>query len=327
MKVLVTGATGFIGGHLVKMLVRDGFEIKALARQNSDTSLLEKLDVELVEADIRDEGAMKKAIRGCPCVYHLAAKTTKHHLSKKDYYAYNVQGTRNVAQAAISAGVNRLVYASTIGVYGTVNNMSIDENTAPSPDSFYRETKLAGEKEVIRSHRDNGLPVVVARLGIVFGPGSCSWLEVCRKIAKGNFRVIGRGENHNHMVYVEDLIEGLRRCGDAKGVEGKTYLLTDPNPVTLRQVLAMIAKEMGVDSSFDALPVAPFRSYQRFSRLVYRFLGIELPRSRYYDLFLTNHIFISTKARDELDFSPKVSLKDGLGRMIQWYREAGYLTR
>lgn len=297
-----------------------------MARQTSDTSFLKKLSVEIVGGNIRDEAAaMKQAMAGCQCVYHLAAKTTKDRLSKKDYYAHNVQGTKNVAQAALDAGVSRLVYASTVGVYGTVRNSSIDENTAPNPDSYYRETKLGGEKEILRLHRDSGLPVVVARLGSVFGPGSCSWLDLCRKIVRGKFRIIGAGENYDHMVYVDDLVEGLRRCGEVKGVEGRTYIITGPEPAKLRQVLEMIAEELGADTFFGSLSVTPFRFYQRFCGLVYRSFGIQLPRSHYYDLFFMNHRFRTTKAQEELGYFPNVSLRDGFRQLLGWYRENGYL--
>ncbi len=325
MKVLVTGATGFVGGHLTEALIKRGYQARALARQSSDTSLLMKADIEIVNGDIRDAAVMKRAVRDCHCVYHLAAKTTKDHLSKKQYYAHNVQGTKNVAQAALDAGVSRLVYASTIGIYGTVCNSSIDENTAPSPDSYYRETKLGGEKEVVRLHRDSGLPVVVARLGSVFGPGSCSWLDLCRKILKGDFRIIGAGENYDHMVYVDDLVEGLCRCGEVKGIEGRTYIITSPEPAKLRLLLEMIARELGVDAVLDSLPAAPFRAYQRLGGLVYRWFGIELPRFHYYDLFFMNQVFKTTRAQKELGYSPNVSLRDGFRRLLGWYREKGYL--
>jgi nucleoside-diphosphate-sugar epimerase len=325
LKVLVTGATGFVGGHLVETLVRHGYEIKALARPGSDTSLLKKLDVEIVEGDIRDSAAMKKAVMECQQVYHLAAKTTKSRLSKKDYRAYNVEGTINVAKAALDAGVNRLVYASSVGVYGTGCNSSIDENTAPNPDSYYRETKLAGEKEVLRLHRDGGLPVVVTRLGCVFGPGSLNWLDICRKIGKGSFRIIGAGENYDHMVYVEDLVDGLRRCGEVKGVEGRTYILAGPEPAKLGKVVEIIAEKLWADIPRDRLPLAPFRIYQRLCSLVFRSFGVQLPRSHYYDLFLMGQIKTKTKAQEELGYFPKVSLRDGFHRLLEWYCERGYL--
>jgi nucleoside-diphosphate-sugar epimerase len=322
---LVTGATGFIGGHLAQSLIEAGHEVSGLARANSDTSRLKELDMKIIHGDIRDAGAMEKAARDCDCIYHLAAKSTKDRLSKKQYYSHNVEGTRNVARAALAAGVGRLVYASTIGVYGTVRNLSIDENTEPNPDSYYRETKLEAEKEIVRLHRESGLPAVVARFGSVFGPGSCSWLDVCRKIGRGNFRIIGTGENYDHLVYVDDLVEGVRRCGEAKGIEGRTYIITGPEPAKLKTVLAIIAEELDIDCVPGNLPAAPFRLYQRLCGLPYRCFGIQVPRAHYYDIFLGDYIYATSKARDELAYSPNVLLKDGFHRLLTWYCQKGYL--
>lgn len=326
MKVLITGATGFIGGHLAQTLVQEGWQVRTLARPTSDISRLRKLDVEIISGDIRDAAVTKKAIQGCELVYHLAGKTTKDHLSRKDYYAHNVQGTRNVAQAALEAGVRRFVHASSIGIYGTFRTSTIDEGTPPNPDSYYRETKLGGEKEILRFQRESGLPVVVARVGSVFGPGSCAWLDVCRKIAKSNFRIIGTAANYHHLVYVEDLVAGLRRCGQTKSVEGETYILVGTEPVKLKQLLSIIAQELAVNPSFTHLPSTPFRLYQRLCEFAYRSAGIQIVRSHYYDLFLMDQIFVSDKAQDELGYLPQVSLKEGFRRLIQWYREEGYLT-
>jgi nucleoside-diphosphate-sugar epimerase len=325
VKILITGATGFVGSHLARALAQLGHQVKGLARKTSDTSLLKSMDIEVVEGDVRDATAMKKAVRDCQCVYHVAAKTTKDHLSKKEYRAHNVQGTRNVAQAALEAGVSRLVYAGSIGVYGTFNRSSIDENTAVRPDSFYRETKLGGENEVLSLHRRCGLPAVVARLGSVYGPGSCNWLLLCRKILKGNFRIVGAGQNYDQMVYIDDLVEGLRRCGETDGVEGRTYIITGPELATLRDVLGLIGQELGATAPIGGLPIAPFLFYKRLCSLTYRSFGVELPRSHYYDLFFTDHIFRTTKAQKELSYFPKVSLRDGFHRLLEWYRESGYL--
>jgi nucleoside-diphosphate-sugar epimerase len=327
VKVLVTGATGFIGGRLVENLARRGHQIRALAREASDKSLLTKLDVEIVNGDIRDAGAMNQAVQGCECVYHLAAKITKDGLSRREYYAHNVEGTKNVAQAALAASVNRFVYASSIGVFGTFSDSTIDENTAAKPDSYYRETKFRAEQEVLRLHQQRGLPAVVARVGSVYGPGSCSWLGLCRKILKGNFQIIGTGENYDHMVCVDDLVEGLRRCGEVNGVEGRTYILAGPDPATLREVLGLIAEELGVKSDLGSLPITPFRAYKHLCGLVYRSFKVELPRSHYYDLFLTDHIFRTRKAQEELSYFPSISLRNGFQRLLDWYRESGYLPK
>lgn len=325
MKVLVTGATGFVGGHLAQALVREGHQVKALARLTSDISLLKELDIEIVHGDLRDADALKKAVDGCERVYHMAAKTTKDRLSKEQYQAHNVEGTKNLAEAALNAGVSRLVLASSVGVYGTVRASPLDENSRPAPDSYYRETKLRGENAVLRLHRESGLPVVIARLGGVYGPGSCSWLPVCLKMLRGNFRVIGAGENYDQMGYVDDVVEGVRRCGETTGIDGRVYIITGSESARLRQILEMISRELGVDDYLRNLSALPFRIYRGLGGAVYRTLGVQVPRAHYYDLFFMNHRFITIKSQQELGYFPKVSLKDGFRRLLDWYRERGYL--
>ena len=325
LKVLITGATGFIGGHLTEALVKVGQEVRALARSTSDTSLLKKLDVEIVNGDLRDAAAMKKAAAGCQCVYHLGGKTTKDQLPRKQYHAQNTQGTQNVGQAALDAGVERMVYSSSVGVYGSYPRSPIDENTAPNPDWYYREAKLGGEEEVLRLHRGEGLPVVVARLGSVYGPRSYSWLALCRKLVKGDFRIIGRGENYDQMGYINDVVDGLRRCGEVTGIEGKTYNITGGEPTRLRQVLQILAQELGADDSLGHLPGLPFLLYERIGEVVFRSLRIQPPRFHYYDLFFRDHFFETTKAQQELGYVPKIPLREGLGRLLEWYREKGRL--
>jgi nucleoside-diphosphate-sugar epimerase len=326
VKIFITGGTGFIGLRLVEVLVKRGHEVRALVRPSSDISFLKKLGVETVEGDIRNDDAWRKRIAGSECVYHLAAGTTKDRLTKRDYEARNCHATKKLALSALAHGVRRMVYASSIGVYGTTCNRAVNEDTSPSPDSYYRETKLRGEKELVGLHRNSGLPVVVARLAHVYGPRSYSLLELCRKIRSNRFRVIGGGENYQTMVYVDDVVDGLSRCGETPDIEGTTYILTGPQPLRLREVLVTLARQLGTDIVFGTLPVLPFWLYLKFARALYRASGIQIQRAHYYDLFLTDHILTTTRAQDELSYRPQVSFNDGAARLVQWYRSEGHIT-
>lgn len=285
MKILITGATGFIGGHLVEALLKERHEVKALVRQKSDASQLEARGVVVAIGDITDATSVKNAVQGCDRVYHLAGKTTKDRLTKELYRTHNIEGTTNVAEAALHTGVQRMVYSSSVGVYGTARPHPIDEETEPRPDSYYRESKLGGEKAALRLYRERGLPIVIARVGSVYGPGSCNWLDLARKILEGSFRIIGSGENYDHFAYVDDIVHGLQQCAETSGVEGRTYILSGPEPLKLRQLLQIMAEELGVDPVLGRLPSAPFRFYHRLGGVVYQSLGIQVPRAHYYDLF------------------------------------------
>src|SRR3990172_1150620 len=163
MNILVTGATGFIGFHLVNRLVQEGYHLRALVRPVTDTSALESQGVEIVRGDIRDPKAVDRAIPNCQLVFHLAARTSHGNLPAKDIYSINVEGSANLARAAVQSGVARLVLASTARVYGIIKNWKVDEYTPLKPDSAYPESKARAEQIVLSHYERYGLPAVVAR--------------------------------------------------------------------------------------------------------------------------------------------------------------------
>jgi nucleoside-diphosphate-sugar epimerase len=326
MKVLVTGATGFVGSHLAEALVGAGCEVRALARPSSDTSLLTALDIEIAQGDITDVAAVEHAVKGCRLVYHLAAKTSHARLSRSQYYMVNVRGTENVAYAAIKADVERMIYCSSSGIYGAIKASPVDENTPPNPNSAYGKSKLSGEQVVRSYHEREGLPVVIARITSVFGPRSVpNWVGLFRAVATGRFRLIGTGENHCHLGYISDVVDGIRQCGDVRGIEGKSYIITGNEPVTVKEFVGMIAQKLGVPTSFGSLPAGPFRVFNDFAQIVYILFGIEIPYSRRCEFFLTDAVYNISKAQKELGYSPKVSMQEGIQQSVKWYREKGYL--
>ena len=327
MKILVTGATGFVGGHLAESLVRAGYEVKALARSASDTSMLEGFGIEIVRGDIADSAAVEQAIKGCRVVYHLAAKASHARMSSKQYHVVNVQGTDNVARASIKAGVERLVYCSSGGVYGTIKSPPVDEDTNPHPNSFYRASKLLGEHAVRAYQEKKGLPVVIARIASVMGPRSISnWLGLFRAIATRRLRIIGMGQNHCHPGYISDIVDGMRRCGERRGVEGQCYVIAGKEPVTITQLVGMIAQALDIPAPRARLPIAPFRAFHQLAQAVYRRFDVELPHSGRYELFLSDTMFSTSKAQRELGYCPTLSASEAIDRTAQWYREHGFLA-
>lgn len=325
MKVLVTGATGFVGSHLTESLVKDGYEVRILARQSSDTSLAEKLGVEIVRGDITDVEAVEKAVRGCQHVYHLAAQMLKPGTSKKVYFTVNIEGTKNLASAVLKSNVERLVYTSSAGVYGIIKKPPVTENSPTNPSSAYRESKWLGEEVIRSAFQKEGLPVAIVRLPGVFGPGSLSLLGLTQIIASKRFRIIGTGENHDHLGYVSDVVDGLRRCAQTKGIEGECYLIAGKEAVKVKDLVEMIARELGIENPIASLPVAPYRAFNALGEAVYKRFGLELPRVHRYALFLADKILDLSKAEKELGYVPKVSVQEGIKQTVQWYREKGYV--
>ena len=324
MKVFVTGATGFIGSHLTERLVAEGHTVKVLARESSDVSLVKSLGVEIVYSDIRDVSALERLVKGCKQIYHLAAATLWRRPSRHDYYAINVEGTENLARAAIKTGVDRFVHISTAGVHGTIKIPPVYENSKTNPNSISHGTKLSGEGVVLSYYKSKGLPVVIARLSSVLGPRALSWLGLFQGIAKKNFRIIGSGENHVHTGCFSDVVDGLRRCADTNGIEGECYLIAGKKPTKVRQFVEIIAQELGISASFVSLPTTPYRALHILSTFTYKHFGF-LPHSSRYELFLTDRVLCISKAQKELGYNPHVTVREGIQQTVKWYRENGYI--
>lgn len=318
---LVTGANGFVGGHLVEHLVHQGLQVRALVHSSSNSRLREADGVETIRGDIRNSRVVEKAAQGCEQVYHLAGKTSRTADSPQECYAVNVDGAKNVARAARKAGSRRVVYGSSVGVYGLLTDPPANEQTRPRPNTHYRRSKWMGE-EVFRTHHDrNGLPAVIARLPSLLGPGTRDWLTWFSDLAANRSLMVGQGKNRKHPGDVADIVDGLYRCGQADGVDGECYLLAGPAPISFGEFLMVATGELGTTLPARRWPAFPFRTYSRVADVVFRLTNVELPYAHTCEFFLSEQVFSTEKAQQQLGYSPQISVEEGIRRTVQWYRE------
>jgi nucleoside-diphosphate-sugar epimerase len=325
MNVFVTGATGFLGGHLVETLVRQGHKVKTVARPSADLSRLAHPAIEVRHGELRDQRIIESAMQGCDVAYHLAATTSRTGKSRAACFVTNVDYTKHIAEAVRRAGVKRLVFCSTAAVYGVVDHPPVDEESPTKQDSPYAESKLAAERLMAAEHETNGLPVVIARFPGVLGRRSLSWIGLFRAIASGHFHLIGPGTNHTHTCHVDDVVQGLQLCGTIAGIEGRTYNLAAERAIPIREFVELIAKEVGSDISSVRLPTLPYRMFCRLTRWSYHNLRRELPWAHKYELFISDKVMSIAKAQRELGFAPRVPLIAGVRDTLGWYREQGML--
>jgi nucleoside-diphosphate-sugar epimerase len=325
MKVLVTGASGFIGSHLVAHLVARGDAVRALVSPAGEAIRLGSWGVEVARGDVRDAHAVERAVAGCDIVYHLAAHRSRGRAPEELLRAVNVGGTENLARAAIRSGVGRLVLCSAARVYGVVCNPAITEDTELQPDSPYARSRVLAERVVTSLHEHNGLAGVVARMGPVLGPGAKTWLPVFRGLAMNRFRLSGRGDNYQHPADVSDIVDGLVRCGTIPGVEGRVYLLAGGEPIRLRHLLQLIASEVGGTRLRSGPPKSVLRLYLHANAVACRLTGAQLPGAERPFLFLADRIFDLSRARSELQYAPRVSIAESVRRTADWYRAQGLL--
>jgi dihydroflavonol-4-reductase len=325
-KILVTGGTGFTGGHLCERLARTGYAVKALVRNPSRCSSLSLWGVELVAGDLRDLESLERATRGVAVVYHMAALFRPENVSRKEMWETNVQGTRNILEAAIKAGVQRFVHCSTVGVHGEIKNPPGNEETPYGPGDHYQESKTEGERLVLQYRNQGRLPIVIFRPGGIYGPRDLRFLKLIKGIKTKKFVMLGSGEVNYQMIYIDDLIDGILLCGTRKGAVGNTYILTGETAVTLNHLVRVIAEVLGVRPTRLRFPVTPVYVAGFLCELLCKPLGINPPLyRRRVDFFRKTRSFDISKAKRELGFKPKVELKCGIRRTTDWYRENAYL--
>lgn len=330
MNVLVTGATGFTGGHLAQHLINQGDTVRALvrpkSRQRFDASPLPACGVVACDGDLIDAESLRRAIADVQVVYHIAATYREAGQPDSAYREINVQGTRNLLEAAKAAGVTRVVHCSTGGVHGHIANPPATEEAPFNPGDVYQETKLEAEQLARTFGETEGLDVVVARPIGIYGPGDRRFLTMFRGLARGRFPMIGNGQAFYHLTFIDDLVEGFRLCGTVPGAKGRTYILAGPRYTTLEQLVGMVAKELNVAPPRVHLPVWPFWTAGLLCELICVPLRIEPPIfRRRVDFYTKSRAFDNSRARAELGFAPKVDLEEGIRRTADWYRSEGLL--
>jgi ornithine--oxo-acid transaminase len=320
---LVTGASGFIGGHLAQRLVEDGYQVRCLVRPSSDTSLLDNLEVEIAEGDLTSSRSLGRAVEGCSHVLHCGALVSDW-ATQKEIAAINVEGTRNLLDASVSASVERFVHFSTTDVYGYPGGAAVDESFAGNGFSnWYSQTKRAAELEV---RRTQGLETVVLRPATVYGPRSKEVVgEIARAMRNGNMLLIDRGRSVAGLVYVDNLVDVALLALRHEAAVGHAFNATDGLPVTWKEFTEGLAEGLGCSPARWNMPYwmasgigfsleHGYRLLRRTTKLTTQPL---LSRQAVHVLG-RNQDFSNRKARELLGWEPRVDYATGLAATLDW---------
>ena len=326
MRVLVTGATGFTGGHLARALASGGRQVRALVRDASRAADLAASGIELAAGDLRDTAAVRRAAAGVDIVYHIAAIYRQAGPSSDTYRAVNAVAVREVIEAAASAGARRVVHCSTVGVHGDIEHPPANEDAPLEPGDIYQATKLDGERLAREAAERCRIEVTIARPTGIYGPGDRRLLKLFRGVARRRFAILGGGEIYYHLTYIDDLVEGFRLCGEHPAAANRTYILAGAEVTTLNALVALVADVAGVPPPRLHLPVWPFWIAGALCEAVCVPFGVEPPLyRRRVDFFTKSRAFDISRARLELGYAPRVTLRDGIARTLDWYRHHGWI--
>ncbi len=315
-KVLVTGADGFIGSHLVETLLGQGFAVRALSQYNSFNywGWLEGIshpDLEVVTGDVRDPRLCEEIADGCAVIYHLAALIAiPYSYSAPDSYVdTNIKGTLNMCKAAMRSGARRIVVTSTSEVYGTARYVPIDEAHPRQPQSPYSATKIGADAMALSFYHSFGLPVVVARPFNTYGPRQSARAiipSIITQIASGKKEImVGDLTPTRDFNFVLDTAAGFTALGQAQDVEGREINIATGTEVSMEETLRMIADIMKSDVRYT---VDPARLRPAGSE-VFRLCG-------------DNKLITSLT-----DWRPRFTLEEGLRRTVEWFTDPANLAK
>jgi nucleoside-diphosphate-sugar epimerase len=325
--VLVTGGTGFLGGALTRRLVADGAEVRVLARSPAKAKPLADLGARIVIGDVTDEAAVGVAMDGARVVYHLAGPLLIPGVPAAEYQRAHVTGTRVVLGCCAGApDLERLVHCSTTGVLGVTGDRPAAEDAPWRPTNIYEQAKADAEAEVRRC-RDGGLPVVIARPGLVYGPGDIHLLSFFQAIQRGLFLPVGRRKAWLHPIYIDDMTEALVRCGQRRPAIGECFHLAGTEPVPIAELASVIARAEGTRLPPGYIPLFAARAVAQLGDWLPPALRQRVPLTSSRVDFLTNsRVYDVSKARRLLDFTAPTDLPTGIARAVAWYRQHGCLS-
>jgi nucleoside-diphosphate-sugar epimerase len=323
---LVTGATGFTGGHLARALSARGHRVRALVRDHERAESLSAAGVQLAYGDLRDRTAVGTAMAGVDTVYHIAAIYRQAGVSTDTYRAVNATAVGTIVEEAARAGVRRIVHCSTVGVHGDVEHPPATEDAPLKPGDVYQTTKLEGESIAREAGQRLGVETTIVRPTGIYGPGDRRLLKLFRGVARGRFPMLGSGHIYYHLTYIDDLVEGFRLCGEQPSAANRTYILAGGEVTTLNELVALVADVAGVKPPRLHLPVWPFWIAGALCEAVTVPFGLEPPiYRRRVDFYTKSRAFDISRARQELGFAPQVTLREGIRRTLDWYRQQGWL--
>jgi 2-alkyl-3-oxoalkanoate reductase len=324
MKALVTGATGLIGSYTVESLLSHDHHVRILTRKTSDLGVIKNFPVEITYGDLRDPASLREAVAGVNVVFHSAARMSDWG-DPKEFHADNIQGTQNLLEASLQAGVTRFIHVSSTGVLGLKAHKNAVEDEPYEGEGSYEETKVASEKLALDFYRKTGLPVTVIRPSWTLGPRARRHIPLLLNyLQRGILMGTGHGQNILTFVDPRDVADAMLLAAETPKAGGQIYHITNgETDNTQRRLYTILAK---------ALQVAPPRIYVPFSvamlmgwvmekwAILFRWDDAPMCTPIRVKFLGRSRLYSCEKAKKELGYIPKYSLEQSLRDAVKWYQ-------
>lgn len=330
MRVLVTGASGFLGSHVAEQLVQKGHDVVALVRRSSNTRFLSSLrGVELVYGAVEDAESVRRAVvdtKGIDAIVHSAGLVKAR--DEAEFFRVNVDGTRNMLEAAKAApSLKRFVFVSSLAAIGpSPDGRPVAPDAPPSPVTRYGRSKLAAERLVLAEK--DALPVVVLRPPMIYGPRDQESFAFFQSVSRRFLPMLGDGRNTLSVIYATDAAAACIRAIESETPSGRAYFIDDGHVYVWRDMLADVEAALGTRAFVRVgVPLSLVRGAALVSEGLGRLTGkaVMLTRDKLNELAAPHWVCDSGEAQRELGFRPEVGWAEGARRAVAWYREHGWL--
>jgi dihydroflavonol-4-reductase len=326
VKALVTGANGFIGSHLVDLLLNHRYDVRCLVRRSSDLRWLRDLPVEFVYGDLFDEAALRDASAGVDYVFHSAGLTKSK--TKEGYFKANVEGTANLLAAVRkhAPALKRFVLLSSQTAAGpSPTRIPITEDVVPRPITTYGKSKLQAEAECLRL--GSTLPVTVLRLPAIYGPRDKDIFEFFNTIGKGLQPMVGFKEKYISLLHVEDTVRGVLMAAESPKAAGQTYFISSSSMYGWREIGNVSRELLGTRvlririPEFGVYVISAFNEFFALFSKKPALINFEKARDMVQDYWTCD----SSKAERDFGYRQAMSLEEGIRNTIEWYKKEGWL--
>ena len=329
MKVLVTGASGFLGGRIISRLLKDGHEVVGLVRATSNREGLPK-NIEVKEADLFNIPSLEDAVQGVNAVIHFAAYFDFYPSDEELMFKVNVEGTTNLMNACVGTEVERFIYCSTAETMGGIRFPPGTEDTELRPDFSYGESKILAERAIREITNETGLAHIILRPTGVMGEGDFYVMyEVAQELNNGKVFVLPRNLSAQFMyTYVDDVVTGFVAALTPMVALNNTIILCPDEPMSWDEFVEVMTERLGVKPPRLRVPsilvkfvmalLSPFKNRKKMTFFWHM---------KSVDMMHANRVYSNDKAKRLLGWTPQVTMVEGFQRAIDWYFENGHLER